>query len=288
MIRLLATAALATLGAAPLHAASLTLGTLVDAEEGTAFDADGRFALTPDWSVGAGFGRSEAQVGQDTFSGNSLRASTDVNFGAMFLGASAQRWKDSGQVRSTVLEGELGWMGATGLSVSALVADRSLRVTYSANVLGQVRERQVDFEGSGFGGDVSWFGQDWSLGARFIDYQYGRSVARVRDLLAQPGTVRFPRLQYLVESVATRAAGAPDRTLSVFAARDFSRSSLQGDWNLQRDALTGEEVHSVSLTLGYRVGARVEFDTTVGFTDGDATDAVAWAGLAVTLRTAPR
>jgi hypothetical protein len=51
----------------------------------------------------------------------------------------------------------------------------------------------------------------------------------------------------------------------------------------QRDALTGSEIHGVSMTLGYRATSRVEVGGTLGFTDGE-TGTVAWGGLSLTLR----
>jgi hypothetical protein len=280
------TAALAAwpLLCAPAGAASVTLGTLADSEEGLSYGLDGRFSPTDNWSVGAGVGRNESSVGGEKFAGTSLRVSTDLVMGAWFTGVSVQRWKDSNQLRSTTVLGELGWMAANGLSVSALVDDRNLTVDYAVTVLGQLREAQIDFKGTGFGVDISWFGANWNLGARFIDYSYGRSVDRVRAAIESASTERFPRVNFLLDSIVTRAAGAPDQQFVATLGRQFSRSSLQGDWAMQRDALTHDRVNSLSLTHGYEIGAKLRLDTTLGFSDADGGGTVAFGGLALTLR----
>jgi len=278
-IRLAVLAGLAT----QAHGAAVKVGVVADAESGRSFDVDGWFEPTPNWTIGAGAGQSRSTLEGERFSGTSLRVSTDVSLGGFFAGAAAERWKDSGDLQSTVLQGEVGWMSDAGVALSALLVDRSLRVDYTYTVLAQTREGRIDFDGTGLGADVSWFGESWSLGARFIDYRYGNSVDRVRAVIDSPNTDRFPRLQLLVDSVVTRVASAPDRELSAMVGRQFARSSLLGSVQLQRDALTGSDVHGASLSLAYRATGRLEVGATLGFTDGEA-GTVAWGGLALTLR----
>jgi hypothetical protein len=284
MQKILVALAVAIGAALPAHGASLTLGSLVDGDGGTSFDIDGRFSPVENWSIGAGGGRSELALTGADFRGNSLRLSSDLQLGGFSVSVSAQDWKDSNQIKSTNVLGQFGWMADSGFSVSALVDDRNLTVHYTATVLGQARERSVDFDGTGFGADLSYFGEQWSLGARFIDYSYGQSVARARAVLESPTTTRYPRLQNLLASAVTRAAGAPDREISATVGRQFSRTSLQGDWSMQRDALTGTDINSLSMVLGYEVNKHFEIDTTVGFSDGGADGTVAFGGVALTLR----
>jgi hypothetical protein len=283
--RLLAVAAMAAMAAfsAGTEAASVTLSGLLDQNDGRSYDLDGHLPLSDNWSVGAGVGRSESSVTDADFSGTSLRLSTDLAVGGFAAGVSMQRWNDSGQLRSTGVLGQLGWTADNGLSLSGLLDDRSLTLKYSATIAGQLRERQVDFNGTGVGADVSWFGEQWNLGVRYIDYQYGNSMDRVQAVLNAPDTGRFPRLQLLLDSVATRAVGAPDRQFSATFGRQFARASVQGDWSMQRDALSGTQVNSFSLTHGYEFSAQLQIDTTLGFSTGGADGTVAFAGLALTL-----
>jgi hypothetical protein len=284
MIRHMVSLAIGLGLALPAAAGSLTLGGLLDADDGASVDLGGRFAVTEAWSLGAGVGHSESKIDGQEFSGSSLSASTDLDLGAFFANASASRWKDSGQLRNTVLRGEVGWMGASGLALSVLLTDRAMRVDYTTTVLGQQREREIDIDGTGLGAAVSYFGTAWSAGLRYLDYDYGHSVERVRAVLESADTGRFPLLQRLIGSVATRAAAAPDREASLMLGRQFARHSLTGDWQWQRDALTGEESQSLGLTLGWDVTRRFTVDTTVGVTDSDAAGTVPWGGLALTLR----
>lgn len=282
-------AALAVLSCATATAgaASVTVAGLADSEDGFSYGVDALFSPTAAWSVGAGAGRQESSVGGASFSGTSLRGSTEFTFGAFSAGLSLQHWKDSNQLKSTTVRGQLGWMSANGLSLSALFDARSMEVQYTATVLGLPQDSRIDFDGFGVGADVSWFGAEWNLGARFIEYDYGRSVDRVRAVIEATSTQRFPRLESLLGTIVTRASGAPDRQLAATAGRQFSSSSLQGDWTMQRDALTGDRINSFALTHGYRFTEALRLDTTAGHSDNDAGDSAFFGGLALTWRKAP-
>jgi hypothetical protein len=272
--------------ASPGLAASLTLAGLVDDENGHVLDLDARLPLTANWAMGAGAGKGESSLEGADFSATSLRLSTDLQFGGLFLSADAERWKDSGQLRTTTWRGEIGWMAESGLAISALLADRRLDITYTATILGQTREFAVDLDGTGFGGDLSFIGELWSAGARYMEYDYGRNVERVRAIRSAAETGRFPRLQRLIAAVGMRAAGAPDQEFAVILARQFARHYLSGDWQMQRDAITAEKTHSFGLTVGVELGEHFVLDTLVGLSHSDATGSVPWGGLALTLRTA--
>jgi hypothetical protein len=263
-------------------AASATATVLADSEDGLSFGVDGRFSPTDNWSVGAGVAQSQMDLGGADFSGTAMRLSSNVTMGAFMAGASVRRWKDTSQVSSTALLGELGFMWDSGLSVTALLEDRDLRVTYEATILGEIRSAHVDFEGTGVGADVSWFGADWNLGVRYLDYDYGRSVARVRAAMEASTTDRFPRVETLLDSIVTRAMGAPDRQFMATIGRRFARSSIQADWAMQRDALTQEEVKSLSLTYGRSVGNALGLDVSVGYSDGTDSASMAFGVLALT------
>lgn len=276
-------AAVAASMALPVQAGSLTLAGLMDDEDGTSIDLSGRFAVTEAWSLGAGVGRSDSGRDGQALSGSNISASTDIAVGAFFAHASADRWKDSGQLRSTALRGELGWMSASGLSLAALVTDRAMCITYATTVLGQERERQMDLDGTGLGAELAYFGEPWTAGVRFLDYDYGPGVARVRAVLDSTDTRRFPRLQRLIGSVATRAIGVPERELALTLGRQFARHALTLDGQQQRDVLTGEKTYSLGLTLGWETSAHWHLDASAGATDGDVTGTVSWIGLALTV-----
>lgn len=268
------------------NAASVTLSTLADTEEGLSYGVSGQFSPTEHWSVGAGVEQSETQLGGADFSGTALRLSTDVSLGGFMAGASVRRWKDSSQVKSTTVLAELGWMAENGLSLSVLLDDRNVTVQYTTTVLGETRSASIDFNGTGYGADISFYGADWILGARYLDYDYGRSVTRVRAAIESTSTERFPRVDSLLGSIVTRASGAPDRQFLATVGRSFGNSSLQVDWTLQRDALTHEKVKSVSGTWGYGISASLWLDTTAGVSDVAGGDSLVFGGLALTWRQA--
>jgi hypothetical protein len=265
-------------------AASVTVSTLVDTEDGLSYGVSGLISPTDQWSVGAGVEQSETNAGGADFSGTALRLSTDVMLGPFNAGASVRRWKDSNQVKSTSIQAQFGWLAENGLSISALLDDRNMTVEYVATILGATRTAHIDFKGTGFGADISWFGTQWNLGARYLEYSYGISVTRVRAAMTSVNTDRFPRVESLLDSIVTRAVGAPDRQYMATVGRSFARSSLQGDWVLQRDALTHDEVKSLSATWGYKVNAWLWLDATAGFSDTAGGDSMTFGGLALTLR----
>lgn len=288
MMKRIAGWSLGLLFAGQACAHSLTVSTLFDGDDGRSVSLHGRFSPIGALNIGAsaGHSRSRFQQGEEEkFSGTTLGASADVHLGGFLAGVSANRWRDSGDLRSTMLHGEAGWLSDSGLALAALATNRSVRVTYTTTtLLGQTRERNVDFEGTGFGGDVSYFGETWTAGARFLDYDYGRNVQRVRNVLEGDDILRFPRLQQLLTSVATRAAGAPDRELSVMLGRQFGKFSLTADAQWQRDALTADETRGAGLTLGFLPLRYLGVDVSAGASKTDEADTIGWVGLALTLR----
>lgn len=275
-------AALLLATATPGLASSLTVSGLIDAEEGRSVDLDGRLSLNEAWDVGAGIGHGESAIDEQRFSGTGLRAFTDVQLGSFLLGASAERWKDSGQLRATVLRGDAGWMSDSGLALSGLIVDRELSITYTATLAGQTRDFEVKLQGTGFGAEIGWIGEQWSASARYVGYDYGSNVDRIRNLLDASSTDRFPRLQRLLQSMATRAAGAPDRELSLLLGRQFGGTSLSVDWQLQRDAVTRDKTWSSGLSAGFDLNRHWLLDTAVGVSDSPALDTVAWASVVIT------
>lgn len=288
MMKRIAGVWLGVLLAGPAAGNSLTVSGLFDGEEGRSMAVRGRYAPAEALLLGASVGhnRSRFEDSDEEFSGTTIGASADLSLGGFFVGASADRWKDSGQLRSTRLEGELGWMGNAGVALAALVAHHAMRVTYSNTVLGVTRERQIDFEGTGFGADLAYYGEAWTTGVGFITYDYGRNVERLRAVLESGNTERFPRLQQLIGSVATRAAGAPDRELSLALGRQFTHLSVMASVQWQRDALTAEESRSAGLTLGLTPWKHFGVDVSAGASKSDETDTIGWVGLALTLRSA--
>lgn len=268
----------------PGHAASLSLAGLVDGDDGTIVDIDGTLALTDNWIIGAGAGRGESSADGENFSGTSLRARTDVQSGAWFANADVERWKDSGQLRSNTWRAGVGWLHASGLAASLLVVDRNLDITYTVPQGAGPPERQVRLEGTGIGADLTWFGLAWTGGARYVGYDYGRNVDRIRAIRNAAATGRFPRLQQLIASIATRAAGAPDRELSLFLDRRHGRFHIGADWQQQRDAVTGDVIDSAGVTVGMEFAGRFAVDVMAGGSRDEVAGTVPWGGVALTLR----
>jgi hypothetical protein len=264
---------------------SLAFSGLFDSEQGRSLDVDARWSPLPSWSLGAGVGSGKSGVPGADLAGTSLRASTDLYLGGFDAGVSLQSWKDSSDLRTRSVRAQAGWSFDGGLGVHALLDARSLDIQYTRQLaLGQARQATVQFDGDGIGAEISFAGERYNAALHFIDYGYGRSLSRVRSALSATDTTRFPRLQLLVGSLVTRAAGAPDQEAGLTVGREFSRTSLQGEWLMLRDALTGERSNSLSLVHSYQVSKHLEIDTTLGFSDGAADGTLAFGGLAFRIR----
>jgi len=287
MARRISSLLLGAMLVAPAWADSLTLGALADSDDGRSLDLRARYSPIRPLTLGASIGHSQSSPAQgEDLSGTSFGVSAGLDYDAFFANVSADRWKDSGQLRSTVVRGEFGWLSLDGFALSALVTNRDMRVNYSSTVLGNTQERNIDFTGTGFGADLTYYGKVWTSGVRFLGYDYGRSVDRVRAVIDSGNTDRFPRLQDLIGSVATRAASAPDRELSLVLGRQFartSRTSLTADLNWQRDALTGDETRGAGLTLSLTPRAHLGIDISAGASKTDGAGTVGWGGVWFTL-----
>lgn len=175
--------------AVPAQAASVTVGTLFDTEQGTAWRASGSAAPRHNWLIGGGAGRHQMRFNGEDYSGTSLAASTRVSLGGMFAGAGVQRWKDSGELESLALHGELGWTSQHGITLSALFTDRSLRAPFTTTGLdGESLAHESRSDGQGFGAALAWTGRGWHIGARFLDYRYRhRYQGEIAPLVSVPG-----------------------------------------------------------------------------------------------------
>jgi len=174
---------------------SLTLSGLFDSDQGRSLDADARWAPLPAWSLGAGVGKGKSGVAGADLSGTSLRASTDLYLGGFDAGASLQHWKDSSDLKTRSVRAQAGWTFDSGIGVHALLDDRSLDIVYTRQPqAGPARQATVQFDGKGYGGEISFTGTRINSAAHYIDYGYGRSMTRVRGVLAATDTTRFPRL----------------------------------------------------------------------------------------------
>lgn len=270
-------------GAPARAGASLTVAGLADTQGGRSYDLDAWFAPTDFWSLGAGLGHSESDLSGTRFSGTSLRASTDLLVRSFSIGLGTSRWEDSENLVSATHQLLLGWMADSGFSAGAILEDRTLDVSYRVRGAGG-GDRRVEFAGTGVGGDLAYLGRQWSASVHYVSYRYGNSLARVRAVVNAPTTEEFPRLQALVDSIITQAAGAPAHRAGLSLGRELRRTWLRGEWQLQRDALTLTDVHSVIVRQGIRAGRFVEIETTLGYSGGGAYEDTGFGGVALTLR----
>jgi hypothetical protein len=264
---------------------SLTIDAIADSDSGSGFDADFYFAPNEHWGIGAGAGKSDAQTGGTSFSGHTLRLNTDLTLGPVNISLGTQQWQDTTHLNSRSTLGQVSWMADNGLSLAALIDDRNLEIKYQRRLLQNQRlPAQVTIAGTGFGGDLGYFGANWSSGIRYMAYNYGSSLDRVRAIALLPTTTEFPVIQALANSVLSRAAGMPDSEITVHAGRTFKHSSLSGEWLWQRDAITQSDINTVALRHERKFTPHLELSTTLGFSRGGSQDTVGFGELALTIR----
>jgi hypothetical protein len=288
--RALALALLLPLAALPPAAAAdtapftATVAAFVDDADGLSTDLD-LYWEPSDWlGLSAGIGQAESSGELADLDGNSLRAGVDLHGESLGGRLNWRRWQDSGQFESDSLGAELYWRTTSGLQVGVIAEQRDFSVDYTVTLLNRPVARRVEFDGQGFGAQLSWYGDAWGGYLRGVSYDYGNTLARVRAAAQTPNLGRFPRIQALVASLLTRTAGAIDHDVSAGIERSFQRSGLRLDVSATRDTLSSAESRTLSLSYRYSLTPRFELEGTLGTADSDDLDSVGFAGLALSLR----
>lgn len=263
---------------------SASIGTLVDDADGTSVDVDLYWEPTTWLSLGAGIGQSESSADLADFNGDSRRASLDVHGDSLGGRLSWRQWQDSGQFDSDSMAAEVYWRTTSGWQFGAIAEQRDFGVDYTVTVLNRPLQRRVEFDGQGFGAQVSWYGDAWGGYLRGVTYDYDETLARVLAAARTPNLARFPRLDSLVTSLLTRSAAAVDHDLAAGIERSFQRSGLRFDVSTTRDSLSGADSRSLSVSYRYSLTPRFELEGTLGSADNDDLDAVGFAGIALSYR----
>ncbi len=264
---------------------TVTGSAYVDQDSGESYDLDLRLRPSDAWSVSAGIGRSAtAGVGND-FDGTSWRASAGWQGERLGVALNTRNWRDGGQFESRNIGADFTVLLPAGFVLTGLLRQRDLDLDYTiTGALGRVFPASASFTGRGYGAELGWSNQAWNASVRAVGYSYDDALDRVIAAAAAPTTRFFPRVQALADSMLTRAFGATERELSVSVDRSFARSGLRLDLSNSREALTGTTANGIAASYRYTISPRVEFEGTVGVSDGDSLDAVTYGGLAATLR----
>jgi outer membrane scaffolding protein for murein synthesis (MipA/OmpV family) len=263
---------------------SASVATFVDDADGTSVDLDLYWQPTAWLGLGAGIGQSESSAELADLEGNSLRASVDLHGESLGGRLSWRQWQDSGQFESDSMTAEVYWRTANGWQLGAIAEQRDFNVDYTVTVLNRSIARRVAFDGQGFGAQLAWYGDTWGGYLRGVSYDYDETLARVLTAAQTPNLARFPRIEALVASLLTRTAGAIDHDLSAGVERSFQRSGLRLDVAATRDALSGADSRSLSVSYRYSLTPRFELEGTLGSADSDDLDSVGFAGLALSFR----
>jgi hypothetical protein len=263
---------------------SASVATFIDDADGTSVDLDLYWEPTTWLGLGTGIGTAESAAELADLDGNSLRASVDLHGESLGGRLNWRRWQDSGQFESDSVAAEVYWRTANGWQFGAIAEQRDFTVDYTVQVLNRSIARRVAFDGQGFGAQLAWYGDTWGGYLRGVTYDYDETLARVLAAAQTPNLGRFPRIEALVASLLTRTAGAIDHDVSAGIERSFQRSGLRLDVSATRDALSGADSRSLSVSYRYSLTPRFELEGTLGSADSDDLDSVGFAGLALSFR----
>lgn len=154
----LASQGLSTAEAADAGAFTATLATFVDDADGLNTDLD-LYWEPADWiGLSAGIGQAESSSELADLDGDALRAGVDLHGESLGGRLNWRRWQDGGQFESDTLGGEVYWRTTSGWQFGLLAEQRDFSVDYTVTVLNRPIARRVDFDGQGFGAQVSWYG----------------------------------------------------------------------------------------------------------------------------------
>lgn len=263
---------------------SASLATLVDDADGTSVDLDLYWEPT-DWlGLSAGMGKAESSAELADLDGDALRAGVDVHGDSLGGRLNWRRWQDQGQFESDSVVAEVYWRTTQGWQFGVIAEQRDFTVDYTITLLNRVVPRREIFDGSGIGAQLSWYGETWGGYLRGVTYDYDTTLDRVIAASRAPNLARFPRIEALIASLLTRTAGAIDHDLSAGLERSFQRSGLRLDLSATRDALSGADSRSVSVSYRYALTPRFEVEGTVGSADSDDLESIGFAGLALSFR----
>jgi hypothetical protein len=263
---------------------SASVATFVDDADGTSVDLDLYWEPTEWLGLAAGMGKAESSAELADLDGDSLRAGVDLHGDSLGGRLNWRRWQDQGQFESDSVVAEVYWRTTQGFQFGLIAEQRDFTVDYSITVLNRVVPRRETFDGSGIGTQLSWYGSTWGGYLRGVTYDYDSKLDRVLAASRAPNLTRFPRIEALVASLLTRTAGAIDHDLSAGLERSFQRSGLRLDLSATRDALSGADSRSVSVSYRYALTPRFELEGTLGSVDSDDLDTIGFAGLALSFR----
>jgi hypothetical protein len=267
-------------------ASDWTLGAGVEADDVGAYTtaADVSWSPSARLTLGAVAGATHSDAEQGGF--DSTEFGVDAEWWpARHVGVAAgyDAWRDSGNyeknsVRATLLMGgERVRFGLIGESVS----------TRTTVQLGVLRDRMatLDFDGSGFGGQITLYGSRLDLHASFLSYSYDDQVDRLLTFLGTPTTTRRPRLEQLGNSAFTAADALLDRAVALGADLHFGNGTLGLGLAQYRELLTDSDTNTATIDFSWPLSPRWTAAVTAGASDSDSRDTTYFLGGRVSFAT---
>ena len=272
------------LACAGAQAAPLTarLGYTADQEGGYALDADFSLAPTERLTFYAGAGHSQGSEATGDLTGSLYNAGLSWHGRRSGISFNYDAFDDSSNYQAGTL-GARAWVATGDFEFALLGRRRDLAVGLVLELPLRTLRRELDFSATGFGLEVGFTRDDFSVYVMGLQYDYDESFDDFLDLIDSPLLDRRPRIEALVGTFITQTQGAVDRIAGAGCEFASGRHSVGLDISHVHDAVL--DSGSTSLAVSYRraQSARVDWGVTARLVDSDAFGDIGFLGVEIGL-----
>jgi hypothetical protein len=277
---LLAVALAIAMPGMPAHAAAswtASAGAEADANGASAADIDIGWSPTDRFGVTLAAGRSSGadDLGTD-FDSTTLFAGADWRLTELLGAAVAYDvWDDPANYGKSTFHATL-FIGTDRVRIGLLAQSVESETTAQLGLLR--REVTFDFDGTGYGAELTLNGNRLSAYASYLTYDYDENVDRLLSFLANPALSRRPRLDALVGSGLTAAAALLD--YSVIAGVDLyaGRARFGFSCSFLRDVVSDSDSASLRAEVEWPLAAHWSAQVSAGVNDSDIESSALFAG----------
>jgi hypothetical protein len=260
-----------------------SLGAEADDRSASAIDADVGWSPTERFTLAfsGGHTRGADDLGDD-FDATVLSASADWQMADVVgLAIAYDTWEDPDSYEKR--NGHLTlYLGNERARIGLVAQSVSSKTTAQLALLR--RTASIDFDGKGYGADLSLNSERTGFYASYVAYDYDDSTARLITFLSNPALARRPRLEALLGSSTTAAAALLDYSASVSADFYLARARIGVSWSMLRDIVSDSNSQTVKADVEWPVASHWSLRLTGGVNDSDLDSSVIFGGVRILFR----
>lgn len=279
LLALSATLVLATPGLPAQAAASWSASVGAEADDNGAHAADVDIGWSPTDRFGVTFAAGQSSSADDLgtdFDSTTLFAGADWQLTELLGAAIAYDvWDDPDNYAKRTLHATL-FIGNDRLRLGVLAQSVESETTAQLGLFR--REVTFDFDGTGYGAELTLNGNRVSAYASYLTYDYDENVDRLLSFLANPALARRPRLEALFGSGLTAAAALLDYSATVGLDVYAGRARFGFSCSLLRDAVSDSDSTSLRAQVEWPLAARWSAQVSAGVNDSDVESSALFAG----------